>query len=62
MDHFATNRWVQLVPQSGGSVPMLPDLEMPPGPGVVVASGGSSGQPRLCLQPRHHLQLSLIHI
>ena len=58
MDHFATNRWVQLVPQSGGSVPMLPDLEMPPGPGVVVASGGSSGQPRLCLQPRQHLQRS----
>ena len=58
VDHFAANRWVQLVPQSGGSVPKLPDLEMPPGPGVVVASGGSSGQPRLCLQPQQHLQRS----
>ena len=37
---------------------VLPLDLFPPGPGVVVRSGGSSGGRRWCLQPRHHLDAS----
>jgi O-succinylbenzoic acid--CoA ligase len=57
-NYLASDQWVQLLPHPSGSVPKLPDLPMPLGPGVVVASGGSSGQPRLCLHPLRHLQRS----
>ena len=53
--HLAAGQWVQLMPDPPGSVPLLPDLELPTGPGVVLASGGSSGQSKLCLHPQHHL-------
>ena len=53
--HLAAGQWVQLMPDPPGSVPLLPDLELPMGPGVVLASGGSSGQRKLCLHPQHHL-------
>ena len=47
-------RWV---PLADAPVPLPQDL-FPPGPGVVVRSGGSSGGRRWCLQPRHHLDAS----
>ena len=53
--HLAAGQWVQLIPHPVGSVPLLPDLELPVGPGVVLASGGSSGQTKLCFHPQQHL-------
>ena len=48
---FDAGRWVPLA-----DAPLaLPQQLFPPGPGVVVRSGGSSGGCRWCLQPRHHL-------
>ena len=48
---FDASQWVPLA-----DVPLaLPQQLFPPGPGVVVRSGGSSGGCRWCLQPRHHL-------
>ena len=54
-EHLATGQWVQLMPHPVGSVPLLPDLALPVGPGVVLASGGSSGQTKLCFHPECHL-------
>ena len=48
---FDASQWVPLA-----DAPLaLPQQLFPPGPGVVVRSGGSSGGCRWCLQPRHHL-------
>ena len=48
---FDAGEWVPLA-----DAPLaLPQQLFPPGPGVVVRSGGSSGGYRWCLQPRHHL-------
>ena len=48
---FDAGQWVPLA-----DAPLaLPQQLFPPGPGVVVRSGGSSGGCRWCLQPRHHL-------
>ena len=55
---LSAGRWVQLMSQPSGSTPRLPDVSLPEGPGVVLASGGSSGQSRLCLHPKQHLELS----
>ena len=57
-EHLAAGQWVQLMPDPLGSVPLLPDLELPEGPGVVLASGGSSGQTKLCFHPQCHLVCS----
>ena len=56
--HLAAGQWVQLMPDPPGSVPVCPDLELPEGPGVVLASGGSSSQPKLCFHPQSHLVCS----
>ena len=58
-EHLAAGQWVQLMPDPLGSVPLLPDLELPEGPGVVLASGGSSGQTKLCFHPQCHLVCSV---
>ena len=51
---FDAGRWVPLA-----DAPLsLPQQLFPPGPGVVVMSGGSSGGRRWCLQPRRHLDAS----
>ena len=48
---FNAGHWVPLA-----DAPLaMPQKLFPPGPGVVVRSGGSSGGCRWCLQPRHHL-------
>ena len=49
--------WVQLLPPVGISGLISRDL-LPDGPGVVVASGGTSGGQQHCLQPCSHLDLS----
>ena len=56
--HLAAGQWVQLMPDPPGSVPVFPDLELPEGSGVVLASGGSSSQPKLCFHPQSHLVCS----
>ena len=55
---LSAGRWLQLMPYPSGSTPRLPDVSLPEGPGVVLASGGSSGQSRLCFHPVQHLELS----
>ena len=49
--------WVQLLPPVGTSG-LIPRALLPDGPGVVVASGGTSGGQQHCLQPCSHLDLS----
>ena len=50
---FREGRWMAL---RGGEA--LPLQLLPPGPGVLVSSGGSSGGRRICLQPLEHLDQS----
>ena len=55
---WAEGAWV-LLPGPGEEPPELPDPAcLPPGPGVVVGSGGSTGERRWCLQPLGHLEAS----
>ena len=56
--HWAEGAWVVLA-GPGEQAPELPNAEvLPPGPGVVVGSGGSTGGRRWCLQPLVHLEAS----
>ena len=50
---FRDGRWM---PLKGAEA--LPQQLLPPGPGVLVSSGGSSGGRRICLQPLEHLDQS----
>ena len=50
---FRDGRWM---PLKGAEA--LPQQLLPPGPGVLVSSGGSSGGRRICLQPLDHLDQS----
>ena len=50
---FRDGRWM---PLRGAEA--LPQQLLPPGQGVLVSSGGSSGGRRICLQPLHHLDQS----
>lgn len=55
---WAQGAWVVLA-GPGEEPPALPEAALlPPGPGVVVGSGGSSGGRRWCLQPLAHLEAS----
>lgn len=55
---WAAGAWVVLA-GPGEHPPELPAAALlPPGPGVVVGSGGSTGGRRWCLQPLAHLQAS----
>ena len=47
-------QWVPLSPEAEAA----PIDQLPPGPGVLVRSGGSSGGSRCCAQPSLHLNLS----
>ena len=51
---LATGQWVSLSPEAEAA----PIAQLPPGPGVVVRSGGSSGGSRCCAQPSLHLDRS----
>ena len=51
---LATGQWVPLSPEAEAA----PIAQLPPGPGVVVRSGGSSGGSRCCAQPSLHLDRS----
>ena len=51
---LAAGQWVPLSPDSDAA----PIAQLPPGPGVVVRSGGSSGGSRCCAQPSLHLDRS----
>ena len=56
--HWAEGAWVVLA-GFGEEAPDLPAPDrLPPGPGVVVGSGGSTGGRRWCLQPLAHLEAS----
>ena len=50
---FCEGRWMAL-----RGAEALPRQLLPPGPGVLVSSGGSSGGRRICLQPLEHLDQS----
>ena len=50
---FRDGRWMLL---KGAEA--LPQQLLPPGPGVLVSSGGSTGGRRICLQPLEHLDQS----
>ena len=50
---FRDGRWMPLK-----GTEALPQQLLPPGPGVLVSSGGSSGGRRICLQPLEHLDQS----
>ncbi len=52
---FRDGRWM---PLRGAEA--LPQQLLPPGPGVLVSSGGSSGGRRICLQPLKHLDQSAV--
>lgn len=55
---WAEGGWAVLA-GPGETPPALPDPRvLPPGPGVILGSGGSSGGRRWCLQPLAHLQAS----
>ena len=49
--------WLEL-PSAGQSQPMVPGPLLPPGDGVLISSGGSSGGRQVCLQPWSHLDQS----
>ena len=51
---LAAGQWVPLSPEAEAA----PIDQLPPGPGVVVRSGGSSGGSRCCAQPSLHLDRS----
>ena len=51
---LAAGQWVPLSPDADAA----PIAQLPPGPGVVVRSGGSSGGSRCCAQPSLHLDRS----
>ena len=51
---LATGQWVPLSPEAEAA----PIAQLPPGPGVVVRSGGSSGGSSYCAQPSLHLDRS----
>ena len=51
---LATGQWVSLSPEAEAA----PIAQLPPGPGVVVRSGGSSGGSSYCAQPSLHLDRS----
>lgn len=54
LEGFREGRWMALRGAEG-----LPLQLLPPGPGVLVSSGGSSGGRRICLQPLEHLDQSV---
>ena len=51
---LAAGQWVPLSPEAEAA----PIAQLPPGPGVLVRSGGSSGGSRCCAQPSLHLDRS----
>ena len=51
---LAAGQWVALSPEAEAA----PIDQLPPGPGVLVRSGGSSGGSRCCAQPSLHLDRS----
>ncbi|MCB4376637.1 MULTISPECIES: AMP-binding protein [unclassified Synechococcus] len=51
---LAAGQWVSLSPEADAA----PIDHLPPGPGVLVRSGGSSGGSRCCAQPLDHLDRS----
>ena len=51
---LAAGQWVTLSPEADAA----PIDQLPPGPGVLVRSGGSSGGSRCCAQPLDHLDRS----
>ena len=51
---LAAGQWVPLSPEAEAA----PIAQLPPGTGVVVRSGGSSGGSRCCAQPSLHLDRS----
>ena len=51
---LAAGQWMPLSPEGDAA----PIAQLPPGPGVVVRSGGSSGGSRCCAQPSLHLDRS----
>ncbi len=54
---FVEKAWVQLLaPKS--QTELIPEQFLPEGPGLVLASGGSTGDPKLCMQPLSHLNQS----
>ncbi|BBL86099.1 O-succinylbenzoate--CoA ligase (chromatophore) [Paulinella micropora] len=60
---WSRNEWVGLVhPREQSSwwaaIESSRHIEWPPGPGIILGSGGSTGGRRWCLQPLSHLQAS----
>ncbi len=51
---LAAGQWVPLSPEAEAA----PIAQLPPGPGVLVRSGGSTGGSRCCAQPSLHLDRS----
>ena len=51
---LAAGQWVPLSPDADAA----PIAQLPPGPGVLVRSGGSGGGSRCCAQPSLHLDRS----
>mgnify|MGYP003311766398 CR=1 FL=1 len=51
---LAAGQWMPLSPEADAA----PIAQLPPGPGVLVRSGGSSGGSRCCAQPSLHLDRS----
>ena len=51
--------WIQLLPPQGHTT-LISKAVLPKGPGVIIASGGSSGGPQQCLHPSSNLDESAI--
>ena len=51
------HHWVQLIGPGAEQSP-VPETILPPGPGLLLAGGGSSGRRRLCLHPVAHFDQS----